>query len=194
MKSEHIIDERATIPDVQIDDVYEKCLAWIRNRHTSIREKHKPTKLVAYHRIGYDFPREEKIIRIDLSQGKEGVSVRLIMDASSKVARRDLFNPSLTATSWSYLVESLWDKLGIEMDVEWRKRMYPRPHLDTVIAEKRSWTILRCFISIMIIALGLYDPVNWILLILFGLGYFFYTIYKYYQFVKIRGYLYPNKK
>ncbi|MBL7079819.1 hypothetical protein ISS39_05795 [Candidatus Bathyarchaeota archaeon] len=195
MDPEHIIDETATIQGASIEKVYDRCRSWIwKRRGALIKEKQKPTKLVAYHSIvGGDISTENKVMQIYLSESQEGVSVRLIMDTVSKEARRVLINPSLTATYWSYLVESLWTELGIEMDIEWRRRMYPRHHLDTVIAEKRSWTILRCFLSLMIIAMGLiFEPMQ-LIFSLMGFGYLLYTMYQYYQFVRIRDNLYPER-
>ncbi len=75
---------------------------------------------------------ERKIIIFELTKTEEGVNLRLIMDSPNYEV---LFDPKLTATHWSYLVESLWQNLGLEVEVDLLRRLYPKQYLEINFTE-----------------------------------------------------------
>jgi len=75
---------------------------------------------------------ERKIIIFELTKTEEGVNLRLIMDSPNYDV---LFDPKLTATHWGYLVESLWQNLGLEVEVDLLRRLYPKQYLEINFTE-----------------------------------------------------------
>jgi len=132
----NIIDESATIKGADIEKVYDNCLEWLEKRNSYLRNESvkilnqsRPEYLEAQH---YFLGAEggivqRKKIMIYLEESENSVIVRLVLSYRNV---EKLIDPSLTASAWSYLFESLWDRLGIKIDENTLRRINPESHLD----------------------------------------------------------------
>jgi hypothetical protein len=121
-----------------------------------------------------------------------GVNLRLLMTYGHP---ERLIDKALTASHWGYLVESLWDSLGVEMDESTLRRLYHDAHLDFMKIMKRFDVVIGLLIGIMLIYWIFNSEFSFwafffLLIGVFGISY---PLYGYYKNIKKKRELFPDR-
>jgi len=158
MIAEHIIDEKIIMYKSDIKIVYLNSILWINKMNAKILEKKEPTYIKAIHQgpRGYYYEDYKKEITILLEQNINSVMIRIIMDEHEK-------NPFLDGyanrrRAWSSLVEDYWTSIGMRMDDDLFRRLYPSDSLTKNINDHQKRIIVFFSFLILVVIWAYFNP------------------------------------
>lgn len=176
---EPVIDETVTIMDADIEEVYGRCLEYVKSIKALVLEEEQSSYIKARHYVRTGtiigpMPSDSidlVILNIHLSQEKTPFP-ELFPDPPNikveiKIPREDFTKTNVRLqryVRWYKVVEGLWNHLGVELDKETRRRYYPERHLQITIKVNMNIFYLNLImiigISVMIFHLILTNQIN----------------------------------
>ena len=126
--SKYVRDEQATIEDAYIEEVYDACFSWLTLKKAEVREQRRPEYLKAEHGYGRGVTYQDhaKFLLISLNQMENNVIINFKIPTLSWAPPSKL---PVYPMFWSELVEDLWRHLGITIDEDFLKYLFPIKNL-----------------------------------------------------------------
>jgi hypothetical protein len=158
---EPIASNSIILPTSNIDEIYEKCLAWCRKNNVEIIESDKPSLIIA-HGVFLTFQGSRNYpdrweISFQLSTDIRGVKIDLtllnvIFSPFTLIKKQ----PRHMISPYPGVVRSLYTYLGVYMSDDVLRDLYPREYLERYI-DKFSMSLGVCiFSTVVLILVGWY--------------------------------------
>ena len=133
-----LIKDELIIEVTDIEHIFDKSILWLKKENAKILEKMPPFFMVAIHQHGLDANLYPKKIQIKLSklENKVEVEFKIMKSMIERVNTRSIF--------FRKLIEDYYRYIGINVDNDILKRIYPEEVLNNLI-KKNLYVILILF-------------------------------------------------
>ena len=178
MALEHIIDETATMPGADIEDIYDRCLQWIQTIPIHDLETTRSHSIQAHHKVrassSVSIMFQHKKFTINLSEQGNNIEIHINI---YKIP--NFFDPPLKEKRnlyqmyWIDYVAHLWKYLGVDLRIYDLKRFYPIDNIKKRMIKRQnlyksvgfSWLVI--FLMAVLVDDG--TPVLYRISLIFGL-------------------------
>ena len=148
---EYVIDEQATIEDADIEKVYDACLSWLVLKKARILEQSRLEFIKAQHGMGRRerIQKHGKIFLIKLSQNGKNIIINFKTPPISWIPPQ---KSPVYPIYWTEFVEDLWRHIGVPIDEDLLRRLYPFKNIRRMIIDN----LITLFMMVVLFGLVIY--------------------------------------
>lgn len=183
-----LLKDKVVIEAKYIEEIFDKSILWLKKENAKILEKKPPYFAVAMHQYGIDANLYPKKIQIDLSELKNKIEIefKIMKSVSGRVNTRSIF--------FRKLIEDYYRFIGVNVDNDILKRIYPEKVLNTLIKRTLYGIFVLNLISIIVIISKIFgfwlDFILFLFMVMGFSGLSIPSIIDYFKYSKLKNRLY----
>jgi len=152
-----IISEKINVSNRSVEDVYEKCIGWIKKQEAQILRQERPFYIKARNNKGVDIhiKNTAKDIEISLNVIDNNIDIELkiwrlkmfyykwaILGSKKGFQRYKQSTNDLYKIVWMEMLEDFYAHLDLMIDESFKKKLYPKENLNKILKYESSYFII----------------------------------------------------
>lgn len=152
-----IISEKIILSNRSVEDVYEKCIGWIKRQKAKILRQERPFYIKARNNKGIDIhiKNTAKDIEISLNVIDNNIDIELkiwrikmfyykwtILGSKKRFQRYKQSTNNLYKIVWMEMLEDFYIYLDLMIDESFKKKLYPKENLDKILKYESSYFVI----------------------------------------------------